>query len=161
MCYQVTIWGSNLVLKYYEPFYQKELQTLMSQKYRFGAQQWSCEERWWGNCCGYVGTVTLFLRQWLDSAAEQQECCRIALTAVVTSHTLSLKSWAVNLSVSLTQFTSKDRKTLPIFYVACSPGFLLHFSQLFFFFFLPIHSWIVLKYFLIVADIWICLIIAA
>lgn len=39
MCYQVTIWGSNLVLKYYEPFYQKELQTLMSQKYRFGAQQ--------------------------------------------------------------------------------------------------------------------------
>lgn len=43
MCYQVTIWGSNLVLKYYEPFYQKELQTLMSQKYRFGAQQWCCE----------------------------------------------------------------------------------------------------------------------
>lgn len=39
MCYQVTILGSNLVLKYYEPFYQKELQTLTSQKYCFWAQQ--------------------------------------------------------------------------------------------------------------------------
>lgn len=50
----------------------------------------------------------------------------------MTLHTLSLKSWALNLSVSLAQFTSKDRKSLPIFYAACSPGFLLlHFSQLF------------------------------
>lgn len=54
MCYQVTSLGSNSVFKYYEPFYQKELQTLTSQNYHFGAQQWSCAERWWRQLVWWV-----------------------------------------------------------------------------------------------------------